>query len=99
MKVLEPIPEVARGKDELAPRPRELNGKAVVFFDGWGHGPVGEGMGMYPTMEELKKLLEARVQLGRVAWVKKPNVAQVVPKPMMDRVVAQADVVINGQCL
>lgn len=81
----------------LAPRPATLTGKVIGFLDGWGRRAEDGSFRMYPLMEELKELLEQRYRAAGALWLKKPSISKPAPKEQVAELVAQADVVINGE--
>lgn len=99
MRVLDPVAEMRSAGDRLAPRPADLHGKVIAYIDGWGHRCEDGRFEMYPLMAELKRLIEERYQVGGSVWYKKPNIAQPVPRELIERVVREADVIVNGECI
>ncbi|MFQ5897346.1 MAG: hypothetical protein ACE5JN_03780 [Candidatus Methylomirabilia bacterium] len=81
----------------LAPRPATLAGKVIGFLDGWGRREEDGSFRMYPLMEELKELLEQRHGAAGALWLKKPSISKPAPKEQIAELVAEADVVINGE--
>ncbi|MFQ5520669.1 MAG: hypothetical protein ACE5FK_04665 [Candidatus Methylomirabilia bacterium] len=81
----------------LAPRPAGLRGKVIGFLDGWGRREEDGTFRMYPLMEELKDLLEQRCGVASAVWLKKPSISKPAPKEQIAELVAEADVVINGE--
>lgn len=98
MRVLLPSVEFRTEQNGLAPRPVSLNDKVVGFLDGWGCRNEDGSVGMYPLMEEIRQLLEQQFELGGHVWFHKPNISKVAPSDQMEALIAQADVVINGEC-
>lgn len=99
MRVLDPVAEMRQDGDRLAPRPATLDGKVVAYVDGWGHRCDDGRFEMYALMAEIKRLLEERFQVGGSVWYKKPNIAKPVPQELLARVVQEADVIVNGECI
>ena len=98
VRILMPVVEYRREGSRLAPRPATLDGKVVAFLDGWGERKEDGGFDLYPLMRALRERLEARFRLQGTFWRKKPNISQPVPAEMIDELVREADVVINGEC-
>ena len=98
MRVLLPSAMFLDEVSSLAPRPASLKGKVVGFLDGWGCRLDDGSFGMYPLMDELRRLLEERCGLGGHIWLHKPNISKDAPPEQMETLVERTDVVINGEC-
>lgn len=81
----------------LAARPERLSGAVVGFIDGWGIRRDDGTFGMYPLMAEFRRLLEERCGIARHVWIKKPNISEVLAHEVLEDLVKEVDVVINGE--
>lgn len=92
------IEQVPRARS-YAPRPPDLRGRRIGVVDGWGQKLPDGTMGMYPTMEELLRLLKDEYQIGEHVWIHKENVSRPVSEQVLDGLAKEVEVVLNGQGL
>jgi hypothetical protein len=83
---------------EYAPRPASLSGLRVGFLDGWGD-QTDSGIGMYPAMAEIERLLVERYGVEETLWQLKPSISMEVPADMLKEFADRVDVVVNGEGL
>jgi hypothetical protein len=99
MLIRPPAVSFPRGDGELAPRLPALRGARVAFVDGWGCKLHDGSTGMYPTMEELARLLRERASIGSVTWLHKDTISRPESPESIARLSREFDLVINGEGL
>ncbi len=97
MKVLLPNTTFRAAGVRLAARRPTLRGATIGFLDGWGRRTADGLHGMYPLMEEVWRLLTERAGAARFIWLKKPNISRAAPDAQIAELLANADVVVNGE--
>ncbi|MBI2987011.1 MAG: hypothetical protein HYY45_09615 [Deltaproteobacteria bacterium] len=98
IRILDPVAVLEGAGQQLARRPQDLNGKVLVLFDNLPRGLGGGELGMNEIYERLQAKLEQRVSFAEVLWKIKPKRGAQAPSELMDEVVNQGQVVINGSC-
>jgi hypothetical protein len=88
-----------RRDGELAPRLVSLRGARVAFIDGWGRKLLDGSTGMYPTMEELARLLQERESVGSIGWRHKESISRPETPEDVEQLAREFDLVINGEGL
>lgn len=99
MLIRPPAVDFPRKDGALARRLPSLRGARIAFVDGWGRKLPDGSVGMYPTMDELARLLRDREQIDSVTWIHKDSVSRPEAPESVDRLVKVADAVINGEGL
>jgi hypothetical protein len=94
-----PAVDFPPGDGELAARLGTLRGARVAFVDGWGRKLPDGSTGMYPTMEELARLLRERASIGSVTWLHKDTISRPETPESVARLSRDFDLVINGEGL
>lgn len=99
MKLRVPSVRLARSETGYARRLEALDGKVVGYVDGWAHRHDDNRFTMYPLMEELHRLLQARYGVADHVWLHKPNISEPLTEAELDDLVPRVDVVVNGEGL
>ena len=99
MLIRPPAVDFPRSDGEPAPRLPTLRGARVAFVDGWGRKRPDGSTGMYPTMEELARLLLERAEIGSFTWLHKDTISRPEEPESIERLRREFDLVINGEGL
>jgi hypothetical protein len=82
-----------------AARPESLSGLRVGFLDGWGDQKTDSGIGMYPAMAEIERILIDQYGVEETLWQLKPKHSKEVPADVLKEFADRVDVVVNGEGL
>jgi hypothetical protein len=99
MLIRPPAVDFPRQDGDLARRLPSLRGARIGFVDGWGRKLPDGSVGMYPTMEELARLLREREHIGSVTWIHKESVSRPETPEAIEGLAKKVDAVINGEGL
>jgi hypothetical protein len=99
MRLRLPAVDFPRSDGELAARRASLGGARVAFVDGWGRKLPDGSTGMYPTMQELARLLRERESVAGVSWLHKESISRPESPEAIAQLRRDFDVVINGEGL
>ena len=100
MRILNPAGKPHQPPTRLAPRPSDLNGKVLWIVDGHGDSEGGQPV-MNKIFKGWRQRLEQEYDFAAVNYVRTDNIATPFRhgKEMFQKIVDEADVVINGVAL
>ncbi len=98
LRIYDPSVEFGTVESPLAQRPGSLDGKVLGVLDNRGDG-VGAGeSGIDAVLEAIWKQLGGRYKIKQMVWRRKPLLNRVASKEIIEDLVRECDIVLNGTC-